>query len=241
MIIYLYLKQHNKTGLKYFGKTSKNPYIYNGSGVYWTRHLKTNGRDISTIKVWEFTRQEVCTRFALWYSKKFNIVKSKEYANLCLENGLDGGDKFSCMSTSSRIAYSTKHSTDIFKQWETRDRVKQATAIANVWASRDDDVKIKIYKKISDTLSAKTIEEKAVILSKYRKTVANRQEIVCSYCGTIGTSLSNMNRYHFDRCLSNPSALPRKPIIKITCAHCNKTTDPGNFKKHHGDQCKFKI
>ena len=38
-MIYLYKKTHNKTGLKYLGKTiSKDPYTYSGSGVYWTRH-----------------------------------------------------------------------------------------------------------------------------------------------------------------------------------------------------------
>lgn len=25
-----------------------------------------------------------------------------------------------------------------------------------------------------------------------------------------------------------------------TCEHCGKTTDPGNFKQHHGDNCKLK-
>jgi hypothetical protein len=90
MIIYLYLKQHNKTGLKYFGKTTKNPYKYNGSGLHWLRHLKVHGCDISTLNVWKFERQNVCTRFALWYSKKFNIVESEEYANLVEEAGVDG-------------------------------------------------------------------------------------------------------------------------------------------------------
>jgi len=90
MIIYLYLKQHNITGLKYFGKTEQNPYKYKGSGIYWLRHLKKHGRDISTLKVWKFERQEVCTRFALWFSRKFNIAQSEEYANLVEERGYDG-------------------------------------------------------------------------------------------------------------------------------------------------------
>ena len=35
---YLYVKQHNKTGLKYFGKTTKkDPLKYKGSGLYWKR------------------------------------------------------------------------------------------------------------------------------------------------------------------------------------------------------------
>lgn len=40
MKIYLYVKRHIETGLLYFGKTVKNPYKYNGSGLRWKRHLR---------------------------------------------------------------------------------------------------------------------------------------------------------------------------------------------------------
>ena len=44
MIIYLYLKTHNKTGLKYLGQTSNpDPHRYAGSGTYWKRHLGVHG------------------------------------------------------------------------------------------------------------------------------------------------------------------------------------------------------
>lgn len=39
MIIHLYVKIHNVTGLKYFGKTTKDPFKYRGSGKYWLAHL----------------------------------------------------------------------------------------------------------------------------------------------------------------------------------------------------------
>lgn len=90
MTIYLYIKQHNITKLKYFGKTTRNPYTYKGSGIYWLRHLHKYGRNVSTLKVWKIERQEVCTRFALWFSKKFNIVDSTDWANLVEEAGIDG-------------------------------------------------------------------------------------------------------------------------------------------------------
>ena len=47
-MIYLYLKTHNLTGLKYLGKTIKDPYEYSGSGIVWTRHLKSHGNDVTT-------------------------------------------------------------------------------------------------------------------------------------------------------------------------------------------------
>ncbi len=49
MIVYLYVKRHRKTGLLYFGKTTKNPLKYNGSGKYWKSHLRKHGSDVETL------------------------------------------------------------------------------------------------------------------------------------------------------------------------------------------------
>lgn len=89
MIIYLYVKQHNKTKLKYFGKTIKDPYKYNGSGVYWLRHLNKHGTDISTLEVWSFDNQDECTKFAIDFSYKNKIVESSDWANFIIEDGID--------------------------------------------------------------------------------------------------------------------------------------------------------
>jgi hypothetical protein len=89
MIIYLYVKQHRITKLKYFGKTIRNPFKYNGSGKYWQRHIKTYGCFIDTIEVYGFDSQELCTQFALKFSLDNNIVESKNWANLILEDGIN--------------------------------------------------------------------------------------------------------------------------------------------------------
>ena len=46
---WLYVKQHNQTGLMYFGKTVRNPLKYKGSGSYWSSHRQIHGNDISTL------------------------------------------------------------------------------------------------------------------------------------------------------------------------------------------------
>lgn len=89
---WLYLKQHNITGLKYFGKTIRDPQSYPGSGIRWTRHLKKHGKDISTLWCQLFTNKEELTKFALQFSAENNIVESTEFANLKPEDGLMGGD-----------------------------------------------------------------------------------------------------------------------------------------------------
>jgi hypothetical protein len=91
MTIYLYVKQHKVTGLKYFGTTSKkDPYLYVGSGTHWRRHLKKHGFNIETTNVWKFEDADECEKFALRFSEENKIVESTEWANLRPENGRDG-------------------------------------------------------------------------------------------------------------------------------------------------------
>lgn len=89
---YLYIKTHNKTGLKYFGKTTNDPYHYYGSGKHWLAHLEKHGYDISTKVIGFYETKEECYQAAIDFSLKNKIVESAEWANLILENGLDGGD-----------------------------------------------------------------------------------------------------------------------------------------------------
>lgn len=92
-MIYLYVKRHTVTGLKYFGKTvRKNPIKYKGSGTRWLSHIKKHGNQhVVTDEVWSFEDQDECTRFALQFSMEHNIIESNEWANLVLEDGLTGG------------------------------------------------------------------------------------------------------------------------------------------------------
>lgn len=94
---YLYIKTHNLTGLKYFGKTTNDPYNYYGSGKYWLAHLRKYGYDISTEVVGYYTNKDECVKAATTFSTENNIVfavtenNKKTWANQIVENGLDGG------------------------------------------------------------------------------------------------------------------------------------------------------
>ena len=100
---WLYIKKHNITGLKYFGKTVKtDPTKYNGSGKYWILHLKEHGYNVSTIWCQLFIEQADLERYALAFSAENNISESKDWANLKPENGLDGGCVGTHRSASTR-------------------------------------------------------------------------------------------------------------------------------------------
>lgn len=172
--IYLYVKQHSVTGLKYFGKTiKKDPYKYFGSGKRWSNHIKKHGKEyVITTDVWLFTDIEECKKFALYFSQTNNIVESKEWANLCEENGTDGGLRHNSKSNFLKINTQPK------PQW----------------------VKDKIGKSIS---KAQTGRKQSEITKKKRsESLKNKPTATCPHCGLTAKMLGKFTSYHFNNCKS---------------------------------------
>jgi len=123
MVIYLYVKTHKNTGLKYLGKTSNpDPHQYPGSGVYWQRHLKKHGKYYNTEILKECQTKEEIKYWGLYYSKLWNVVQSPEWANCMPESGDGGRTKgFSGKSHSeeTRLKMSAAHQNKIVSE-ETR-------------------------------------------------------------------------------------------------------------------------
>lgn len=94
---FLYIKIHNTTGLKYFGKTiRKDPYKYKGSGTYWMRHIEEHGYDVTTIVLNEgrpYDDEMTMKLAAKTFSEENNIVHIRDesgrkiWANLIPEMG----------------------------------------------------------------------------------------------------------------------------------------------------------
>lgn len=139
----LYIATHNITGKKYFGKTvkwftredlQKN---YHGSGVYWSKHKKKHGKNEITMEIYQIcslneSDEDYVVPIALKFSEENNIVESDEWANMKLENGLDGnikGMKFNethkmniGIASSQKFknidSNNTQNSLDALKYWE---------------------------------------------------------------------------------------------------------------------------
>ena len=91
MIFRLYKKTHKVTGLKYLGYTSSNdPQKYKGSGKYWRRHCNKHGYNVDTEVLFETGNKEELRTKGLYYTKLWNVVESKEWANLKPESGNGG-------------------------------------------------------------------------------------------------------------------------------------------------------
>jgi hypothetical protein len=65
------------------------------------------------------------------------------------------------------------------------------------------------------------------------------QALTCPHCGKTG-DYKNMNRWHMDRCKSNPARINdlEKTATCEVCGHTAKQT--ANFYKHHNANCKSK-
>lgn len=110
MTTYLYSKRHIDTGLRYFGKTRKNPYTYNGSGTYWKRHLKIHGNNVETTWVQAYDDEKLLVEEAEFFSKVYDIANSNEWANLTPENGLDG--RYNVSGVNNPM-YGKKHTEEV--------------------------------------------------------------------------------------------------------------------------------
>ena len=147
---YLYIKTHNVTGLKYFGKTcQKDPFKYKGSGTRWLNHVRIHGLDITTEILGLFLDETECKRVALEFSIQNNIVDSEEWANLqpetligCpfdfvtyLESRKNDLEFVQQRSESLSRAMRDKHKRGVYKYW-TMERQLEVSRLALTEASR---------------------------------------------------------------------------------------------------------
>jgi hypothetical protein len=110
MVTILYVKTHNVTGLRYFGKYCPSDtkygqmgvHRYRGSGHHWKRHIKRHGYDVHTEVIGVYEDKKLLVDAATTFSTKHNIVECPEWANLKPEDGLSGGSRSEWHATESR-------------------------------------------------------------------------------------------------------------------------------------------
>lgn len=138
MTIYLYVKTHRKTGLKYLGKTQQDPYKYQGSGVYWTRHIQKYGYDVETEIIHECETNEEIKEKGIYYSQLWNIVESDKWANLKEESG-DGLSSEDMKKKWSNPDYASKMTEMSQRLWENEDhRKRQSESRIARWSNDVD-------------------------------------------------------------------------------------------------------
>lgn len=88
--VHLYVKTHNETGLKYFGRTTEDPGTYAGSGTFWRNHVAEYGENVTTEIVGTYTDEASLRSASELFSTENDVVNSVEWANLIPESGMPG-------------------------------------------------------------------------------------------------------------------------------------------------------
>jgi hypothetical protein len=227
-MIYLYLKTHNLTGLKYLGKTeSEDPYAYRGSGKHWSRHLKKHGNDVTTEVLFQTEDKEEFKKVALDYSYKWNIVESKDFANMTPEEGQGGntneGKKFSeeTKRKQSEARKGKKHSE------ETKRKMREAKSVEknpNYGKTHSEETK----RKQSDAKKGKKRTEE----SKRKQSEARKGKYMGEKSPNYGKKFSEETKRKMSE------ARKGKPKPKTTCPHCGKEGSISNMKRYHFENCR---
>tara|TARA_R110000851_G_C12824488_1_gene539974 strand:- start:11 stop:655 length:645 start_codon:yes stop_codon:yes gene_type:complete len=211
MIIYLYVKTHNKTGLKYLGQTTHtDPCKYKGSGTYWKLHIKKHGYDVTTEILKECNNLEEISHWGLYYSNLWDIVDDDKWANLKEE----AGDRRGRLSAHSKekiskaglgripwnkgkrylqpVRFNFKHSE---KTKQLLSELQKGKSSWNKGKSMPDDTKQKI----------KIAREKQIITDETKRKISEankgkkKPKATCPHCGKSG-GLPQMIQWHFDNC-----------------------------------------
>ncbi len=227
----LYIKKCSHCELKYFGKTTLQDIdSYSGSGDYWLKHLRKHNATV--IHLWNsaWYHDDSIVRFATKFSKLNNIVESRNWANLKIEDGLDGGDPGPAGRAKIRETLKSLHATEKGKE-----------LLRKIGRS--------VSKTMNDPIWKETIgKDRSVSQKQTKQSQAYRDKNYkqCEHCDWYGDP-ANYNKLHGDNCVKvNPTLHEQLKLstvfnfsTKKVCVHCGTTTNSGNYKRWHGDNCRI--
>jgi hypothetical protein len=230
-MIYLYIKTHNVTGLKYFGKTTNADYeAYKGSGTRWQNHIKKHGYDVTTelYRAFEDDDKEACLEAALAFSIENNIVESDNWANLKLET-LDGGwDHINSLPPEERH--------NLCCSWNYTKSAEELAVISAKKARHKED-NFWWGKERSGELNpmfGKTHTDE----TKEKISKANKGKIrTPEQCKQISDRLTGTKRTFSEEHKKNIK-LAAQNIQPVKCPHCEVVGSPSIMKRWHFDKCK---
>lgn len=228
MMIYLYKKTHNVTGLQYLGKTArKDPHKYKGSGEYWSRHIKKHGYDVTTEILKECETNEEIKQWGMYYSELWNIVDARDengkktWANMKPESGKGGafpGLK-GALHPNFGKSLSSKVRQTMKAGWKKRLESGHTPWNKGVVYTEDQKQVLRVpHLKAKGKAQTEThVQARSIALTGREPGFGGK---------THSESTKEAQRV---------AALSRK---KICCQHCNRDITINVFNRWHGDNCK---
>ena len=244
MVYTLYLKKCLCSCEKlYFGFTTQNIETYNGSGVEWTKHLKTHNKGHKNIFIYEFENEELCEWFAIEYSYVNDIVKSQKFFNKMIEC-LSGGDTFNMKTDKEKKEINKKNSEKKKLYWENLSEEKKkerneksSKSLKLSWKNKSEEEKEEIRSKIKKSWINKSEEKKEKISEKIKKSWINmseekkkeRNEKISEKQKLYWLNMSEEKKIELKK--KNSESKKGIKYSRVSCIICHKEISINTFKK----------
>ena len=216
---YLYLKTHNITNLKYMGYTTQENYNkYQGSGVYWKRHIKKYGYDVKTDILLKTESYEELIETAAFFNNLFKVKSNKDFANLVEEIGC-GGDTSEFRNKKQRT------NSQFWKDINNKDKL-----LARNIKIKETCLKTKQDNTWKDTVG-KSVSEKAIERQNSEEWKNNQGLIVKEKASKRWEDTEYKKNISIKNSLIQNSEEWKKKHHK-ECPYCNSSFSPGNYSRH---------
>lgn len=227
----LYIKTHNKTKLKYFGKSIKKTtdaiHKYLGSGPVWNKELKEHGKDYKTeiIKVFDENEAIECYNFCISFSINNNIVISDKWANKMYEDGIGQGCLYTANMNEEQAKKHGEKSSQGIKNMTKEQKAKHRKNISN-----------SAKKKFSKMTKEEKIEYSERSKKAYNNIPEKKKEKMREK-----QSKSQLLRYQnmtekkkVERSINMSKGKKGKKLKTSICSKCGKEGSVSNMKRYHG-------
>jgi hypothetical protein len=261
MTIYLYKKTHNKTGLQYLGKTTKDPLKYKGSGKDWIPHITEYGNDVTTEILKECETKEELSYWGRYYSDLWNVVESDEWANRIPEtgggSGGTGGPEVSARVTSfnlKQVAAGT-HPWQDSKQQSIRAKQRVNSGIHPFVGKRGSDLSKKVqaariesetHHLLGGEIQRKTNAKRVADGTHHFLGGAIQRKMVDDgthpfLSGEISTRTQRSRIENGTHHFLQPVTESHPTQARWKCDHCSiEGKGKANYSRWHGNKCKHK-
>jgi hypothetical protein len=229
----LYVKTHQVTGLKYLGYTkSSDPHKYTGSGKYWRLHLKKHGKDYNTKILHECNNKEEITTIGTYYSNLWNVVESKEWANLRPETG-DGGGLQGVWTNPNK----GKTFKEIFGEEKAsiiRQKLRNSSFMKTP-AGREQH-RQRMLRTGGPMKNPETVKKQKAKTSGENHWIRKNPGLAQEKMG--GENHYSKKEGYVCKTIGENNPMFGKKVKRVTCEHCNKEVAINGYAQWHGDKCK---
>ena len=245
-VFYVYEHLRNDTNeIFYVGKgmsgSGRSNYKFNRN-QHW--HNIVNKAGYTVRKLAEGLTEELA------FNKEIERIKELREIGIKLCNLTDGGDgtsgyKYTNEQRARLSEVMTGENHPMYGKKQSAQTVEKRTGENNGFYNKKHTEES--LAKIREASSNPSDEVRA----KFSASALARSKVTCPHCGIEGDP-GGMTNWHFDNCIMNPLATPRKKVSEetrlkmsnsqqsqpmFTCPHCGKEGKGGAMKRFHFDNC----